>query len=151
MRHFLLAALIVATPAVALADPVEETIAARRGYFNLVGLEFKPIAAMAKGDMAYDAEAVKAHAADLLTLTQYTQGDLMMPGTSVAEAPGKTRSKAEIWTDMPGYQAKGTAFVEAVIALNAAAAGPQADLGAAVAKLGGTCKDCHDSYRTKDF
>ncbi|MEH6775831.1 MAG: cytochrome c [Cereibacter changlensis] len=150
MRRLLLSTLLVALPTVSLADP-EQVAEARRGYFALVGLEFGPLAAMAKGELPYDAEAAQAHAADLVTLTRYNPGDLLTPGTSATELPGKTRAAAQIWQDMPGYQAKGAAFLEAVAALNEAAGAGQAALAPAVGKVGGTCKGCHEDYRLKDF
>ena len=151
MRKILLTSLAIAIPVVAFAVSPEQTAEARRGYFALVGTEFGPLAAMAKGEMPYDAATAKAHAADLVTLATYTQDDLLVSGTSLAELPGKTRAEAAIFADLPGYQAAGQAFYDAVIALNAVAGdGPEA-LAPAVGKLGGTCKGCHDDFRAKDF
>ncbi len=150
MRPLLLSSLLALLPLTAVADP-GETVEARRGYFALVGTEFGPLAAMAKGEMPYDAALAKAHAADLVALASYTQGDLLLPGTSRAEMPGKTRATAKIFEDPADYAAKGTAFYEAVMALNTVAGEGQAALAPAVGKLGGTCKGCHEDYRAKDF
>lgn len=151
MRKILLSSLAIAIPVMAFAVSPEQTVEARRGYFALVGTEFGPLVAMAKGEMPYDVAAAKAHAADLVALATYTQDDLLASGPSMAELPGKTRAKATIYTDLPGYQAAGQAFYDAVIALDAVAGnGPEA-LAPAVGKLGGTCKGCHDDFRAKDF
>ena len=63
---------------------------------------------------------------------------------------GKTGAKPEIWQNPQDFAAKLSAFQKAAQALDAAAAG--ADLNAAKARfadLGGTCKACHDKYRSE--
>lgn len=59
MRRVLLATLMAALPAAAMAADAEHVVEARKGYFSLVALEFGPLAAMAKGEMPYDAAAAK--------------------------------------------------------------------------------------------
>ncbi|MGC9445689.1 c-type cytochrome [Cereibacter johrii] len=148
MRRVLLATLMAAIPAAAMAADAEHVVEARKGYFSLVALEFGPLAAMAKGEMPYDAAAAKAHASDLVTLTKYDPSDLYVPGTSADDVKG-TAAKAAIWQDADGFQAKGMAFFEAVAALEPAAGAGQKELAAAVGKVGGTCKSCHDDFRVK--
>ncbi|MGP3697563.1 c-type cytochrome [Rhodobacter sp. NSM] len=148
MRRVLLSALVAALPAVAMAADAEHVVEARKGFFSLLAIEFGPLAAMAKGEMPYDADAAKAHAADLVALTKYNPSDLYAPGTSADDVKG-TAAKAEIWKDMDAYQSKGMAFFEAVAALEPAAGAGQKELAAAVGKVGGTCKSCHDDYRMK--
>ncbi|SNT42943.1 Cytochrome C' [[Luteovulum] sphaeroides subsp. megalophilum] len=106
---------------------------------------------MAKGEVLYDAKLAKAHAADLVALATYSPDDLLVPGTSQNELPGKTRAKASFFEESEAYKAKGVAFYEAVMALDAVAANGQEALAPAVGKLGGTCKGCHDDHRSKDF
>ena len=63
---------------------------------------------------------------------------------------GKTGAKPEIWQSPQDFAAKLTAFQKAALVFNAAAAG--GDMNAAKARyadLGGTCKACHDKYRTE--
>jgi cytochrome c556 len=63
---------------------------------------------------------------------------------------GKTGAKPEIWQDPKDFSAKLAAFQRAALALNAAAAA--GDMGAAKARyadIGGTCKACHDKYRSE--
>ena len=109
------------------------------------------LAAMAKGEVDYNADAAAAHAKDLKTLTGYTISDLFAPGTSNADLPGKTRAKPAIWEDMPGFQEKAKAFVAAVDNLNENAGNGLDALRPAVGKLGAACKGCHDDFRAKDF
>ena len=63
---------------------------------------------------------------------------------------GKTGAKPEIWQNWGDFTAKLAAFQRSAQALNAAAAGN--DMGAVKARyadIGGTCKACHDKYRSE--
>lgn len=61
---------------------------------------------------------------------------------------GDSEAKAEIWTNWDDFQAKSQAFVDAVAALDTAAAGgDNAAIAAAFQQMGGTCGACHQSYR----
>jgi len=151
MRKALVSALLLTLPLGAHAADPEEVIDARQGYYSLLGLEMHNLVAMAKGEIEYDAENAKGHAADMLTLTQYSMADLYAPGTSKADMPGKTRALPAMWEDMAGVQEKGKAFVTAVKDLNRVAGEGRGQLAKAVQDLGGTCKGCHDEYRAEDF
>ena len=62
----------------------------------------------------------------------------------------KTGAKPEIWRNWQDFSAKLSAFQKAAAVFNAAAA--SGDMNAAKARyadLGGTCKACHDKYRTE--
>ncbi|SIS55720.1 c-type cytochrome [Phaeovulum vinaykumarii] len=146
-----LAACTLALPLAAQANEAENIAAARQGYYKLMGLDMGALAAMAKGDVEYNAEAAKLHAANLVALTGYSPKGLYAPGTSNADIPGKTRALPAIWEDMAGVSAKGKAYHEALMELAAVAGDGRAALAPAVGKLGGTCKSCHDDYRAKDF
>ncbi|WP_026381805.1 c-type cytochrome [Afifella pfennigii] len=151
MRKILLSLLVLAVPAAAAAQSAEDIAGARIGYYRLLGHEMSLLAAMAKGDVEYNAEKAAAAAKDLQTLTQYSVSDLFAPGTSNAELPGKTRALPVIWEDMAGLGDKGAAYVSAVEELNGVAGNGLDALRPAVGKLGGTCKSCHDDFRAKDF
>jgi cytochrome c556 len=154
MRKLLTAALTAAfvLPAgIALADPAEDVVNARLGYYRLLGLEMGGLAAMAKGEKPYDAEAAKGHAANLQALISYSPAGLFAPGTSNADMPGKTRALPAIWENFPKVGEKGAAFREAVGELAAVAGDGLEALQPAVGKLGGTCKSCHDDFRATDY
>lgn len=149
MKRILLSTLVAVLPAAVMAADADNVVEARQGYFSLVALDFGPLAAIAKGAAPYDAAVAKAHAANLVTLSKYDPSGLYAPGTSSSDVKD-SRAKAEIWKDPEGFKAKGTAFFEAVAALEPAAGAGQKELAAAVGKLGAACKDCHDTYRAKD-
>jgi cytochrome c556 len=63
---------------------------------------------------------------------------------------GKTGAKPEIWQNWPDFVAKQHAFQQSAQVFRAAAAsGDMAAAKARCADLGGTCKACHDKYKTE--
>lgn len=124
------------------------TVEARQAYFKALGASMKIFAESAK---SFDAEKVKAEAAQFEKTLATDVAPLFAPGTSDADFPGKSRAKANIWENMDDFGAKGKAMHEAAAALIVAAnSGDAATFGPAVGKLGGTCKACHDDYRVPD-
>ena len=150
MRTFALAAFalsLLATPA--LADMKEDAVAARQGHFKLYGANVGALAAMAKGEVEYNAQTAQMHADNLALLTQTNIGFLFVPGTSAADMPGKTRARATIWEDFPGVGAAAANLAKAAANLKIDAGGGRAALGAALGQVGGACKECHQSFRIK--
>lgn len=151
LSRLLVAACFVALPAIPSAQTADDVIAARRGFFQLLGLNFGPLVAMARGDMPYDSDAAGAAAANLSALSLYAVPGLFAEGTSNADKPGATRALPAIWTSADDVAAKIAAWREAVAAMQTAAPMGRAELGQAVAALGGTCQACHSTYRARDF
>ncbi len=133
------------------ADTEDKAIATRQGFMTLVNWEAGPLFGMAKGDVAYDAEAAKTHAANLKALYQYPYTGLFLPGTSKADRPGKTRALAEIWQDPAKFEQAFADVRAAVAALGDVAGDGQPALKAAVGDLGKACGGCHKPFRAKDF
>ncbi|TCM75264.1 c-type cytochrome [Rhodovulum steppense] len=152
MRKVLLITAALATvPAAGIAADLQEVVDARRGFYSMLGANMSVLASMAKGDIEYDGAVAQTHADNLKLLTAYNMGHLYAVGTSNADMPGKTRALPKIWEDFAGVQEKGMAYVQAVENLVEVAGLDRSDLGGAVQRLGGTCKDCHDNYRARDF
>lgn len=150
MRLAILAATALAIPAIAMAadDPVADTIAARQGFYKLLGANMGVLAGMAQGDIDYDSTSAQTAADNMVALTTYNLGHLYMPGTS-ADDSDKSRALAKIWADFPGVQEKGGAFVAAATAMQAVAGAGKGEMAGALGALGGSCKGCHDTYRVK--
>ncbi|MHC0052659.1 c-type cytochrome [Actibacterium sp. D379-3] len=151
MRAVLFSTLLAGLPLMAVAEPIDDAIAARQGYFKLLGAEMGALVPMVKGEVDYSPEAAQLHADNLAALVRYNTGHLWAMDSSKADKPGKTRAEAVIWQDMDGFKGKGMALAEAVAMLQDTAADGQGALGKGVAGVGGTCKGCHDDYRAKDF
>ena len=93
------------------------------------------------------APAVKSGAATIASLAKQSSG--WFPAGTGPEM-GKTGAKPEIWQHQKDFAAKLVIFQRAAVAFNAAAAsGDMAAAKARYADLGGTCKSCHDSYRSE--
>jgi cytochrome c556 len=132
-------------------DAGAKTITARQGYMQLVSWEAGPLFGMAKGKVAYDAEAASAHAANLHALHQYPFPGLFLAGTSKEDRPGKTRALPDIWTDMAKFETAFSNLGKAIDLVAAEAGKGQAELAAAVGELGKACGGCHKPFRAKDF
>ena len=90
---------------------------------------------------------VRASAAQMANLAKRSSG--WFPAGTGPDV-GKTGAKPEIWQAPQDFTAKLSAFQKAALIFNAAVA--SGDMNAAKARyadLGGTCKACHDKYRTE--
>ena len=93
------------------------------------------------------APTVRTSAAQIATLSKRASG--WFPAGTGPDV-GKTGAKPEIWQTPQDFAAKLSAFQKAALIFNAAALGD--DMNAAKARysdLGGTCKACHDKYRSE--
>ena len=91
--------------------------------------------------------AIKSGAATIAGLSQRASG--WFPKGTGPEL-GKTGAKPEIWQNWPDFTAKLHNLQGAAKAFNAAAASGDMDaIKARFADLGGTCKACHDKYRSE--
>ena len=133
------------------ADTGADAIATRQGFMKLVVWEAGPLFGMAKGDIAYDAEAAKTHAANLKALSQYPVTGLFLAGTSKADRPGKTVAKPDIWQDRAKFETAFDDWQAAVAVLGDKVGNGQPALAAAVGELGKACGGCHKPFRAKEF
>ena len=135
---------LFANSSFAQAKP-EDAIKYRRGVYAVMGWNFGPMAAMAKGDRPYDAAAFARHAEIVAYMSK-----LPLEGFIDGSETGETKAKPEIWLDMDDFKAKLEKMqVEAAKLSEVAKKG---DLAASKAQLGETgkaCKACHDKYRNK--
>jgi len=140
--------LALVVPALAHSDDVkEDAIEARQGEMQLRSFNAGPLVAMAKGDIAYDAEMASTVANNLKVLLELDNGRAWMQGTSNEDFPGESEALPAIWEADSEIGKRGEAYAEAVNAL-ADSAGQGLDaLRPAVKDLGQACKDCHDDYR----
>ena len=145
----------VLVPAVALSqdkpDAGAKAITARQGYMQVVVWNAGPLFGMAKGDVAYDAGAATAAAANLSALSQVSIAGMFPEGTSKADRPGKTRALGDIWADPARFQQAMDDWAAAVAALTNEAGKGQAELAAAAGEMGKTCGGCHKPFRADEF
>jgi len=156
MRHVVrvgfVAAAVAALLGVAVVGSVaqdkEAIIKQRRDTMKHQGDALKAIAAYAKGEG--DQAAALKGVNDLLAINPKIV-TLFPAGTSLAEFPGKTGAKPEIWKDMakfdsipPILKGEEEKLLEAIKSGNKEAVGAQA---AATGKNG--CGACHTPFREK--
>ncbi|WP_134726992.1 c-type cytochrome [Paracoccus luteus] len=150
MRLTLAAALaLMPIAAIAQDDPRLDAVAARQGYFKLLGANMGVLAGMAKGDLAYDEAQATQAGANIKALSLYHAPVHFAQGTSTDDLGDQTAARPEIWTDSAGFAEKFAGLAAAAAPLPEALAGGQDSLGPVVQSLGGACKACHDGYRAK--
>jgi cytochrome c556 len=94
-----------------------------------------------------DLPTVHANASKIAQLSRQASG--WFPAGTGPDV-GKTGAKPEIWQNAQDFGAKLHNFQVAAQAFNAASAGNDATaINARYADLGGTCKACHDKYRSE--
>lgn len=145
--RFTLALLMGSVVLMAASPAVTAAIAARKANYKEIGGAFKSITDEVRSGSP-DMSTVRPLAKDIaarsaLQLKHFPKG-------SGPESKLKTRAKALIWKEMPAFTKLQRDMITSANALSAAAnAGDKAALSAARAKLGETCKSCHDRYRAE--
>lgn len=130
------------------ADPkqIEAAVKARQAHMQLYSFHLATLGGMAKGEIAYDAEAAGSAADALASLVQLPQGGYWLPGSDNASIEN-TRALPAIWAaDSKVGEAAG-AMVEAAMAMQAAAGTDLAALQGAIGAVGEACGGCHKPYR----
>ena len=153
MKTFLaaltLSALGLAGTAEAQDGPFKNEIKARQGIMAYRALQLGVLGGMAKGEVAYDADAASAAAGNLVKLTSMNQMAAWMPGTDNATLGDMTHALPAIWESGSEIGAKAGALSEAAVALEAAAGGGLDSLKGAMGAVGKACGGCHEMYRAK--
>ncbi len=148
-RVAILATAIAAAPAVLAHSVKDEPLQSyRQSIFALVGMNFGPIAAMVKGDIPWDEDAMEGYADDLEEIVDLD----LLRGFAPGSEKGTTRAKPEIWDNMDDFESKLEDLRDAAAALDEAVEeGDRKEIANAVKNTGGACKACHDEYKSKDY
>ncbi|MCG8312723.1 MAG: cytochrome c [Pseudomonadales bacterium] len=136
---------------VALADsndPNEMALENRQAVMELIGQNFGPMAGMMRGKIPWDTAAFAGYASDLEKLA----GLNIMRGYIDGSHVGKTKAKPEIWKNKADFTSKMEDLAAASAKLSLAAkSGDKKSIAAAFKEAGGTCKSCHDDYKSKNY
>jgi cytochrome c556 len=133
----------LAATAVAQQKP-EEVIEYRRAAMTMIGWNFAPMSAMAKGKIPFDAKEFAKHAERIAT----TAPQVLEGFAKGSDKGAETDAKADIWTHFDDFQSKLTDLVnESKATSEVARGGDEAKVKEQFKKLGGTCKACHDKYK----
>jgi cytochrome c556 len=120
---------------------------ARHDHYEDMGRAMKGIGDQLKAGSP-DMAVIQRHAATVHGFGPQILG--WFPEGSGPES-GRTRAKAEIWSDAAGFRAANERFQQASGAFNQAAqSGDLAAVRAALPALRQSCSNCHDKYRGPD-
>jgi len=139
-------AVLAAMGSVALAGfaKPEDAIRYRKAVMTVIGQHFGRVAAVAKGQMPYDKEAVEHNAAVLGTLSELPWEAVMVPGSD----QGDTTLKASAMEEKEKFMAVAHQFESAVQKLAETAKSGNLDaVKAQFGEVAKSCKACHSTYR----
>ena len=128
-------------------------VKARQAYMQLNGFYMGQLAAVAKGQVPYDAAQATGIANSLMALASMDVGAMWPPGSGNDNPAlaGKTRALPEIWTTFPAVVEKADALSKALEAMVVAAGTDLASLQGAFGAVGAGCGGCHRSFRAEKF
>lgn len=131
--------------AVAQFAKPEDAVKYRKAAFTVTGTHFGRLGAMAQGKVPFDAKVAAENAeivADMAKLPWQAFGE----GTETAD----TKAKPEIWKQSAKFKELGDKLQSESVKLAAAAkSGKEDAFKTAFTATAGTCKSCHDDFRSK--
>ncbi|MEM6311494.1 MAG: cytochrome c [Pseudomonadota bacterium] len=124
-------------------SPVEK----REAAMGTVGQTTETLGKMLKGEIDFDAAGAAAALAQMQAAVDGF-ADLYPDGTQGQTTNAFLASDA-VWSDSAGFAAQVAKFQGAIDAAVAAAPADKAALGAVFGPIGGSCRSCHQGYRTR--
>ncbi len=145
-----LGALLATT--VSAAEGAEQAATAaenRQAVFKLLGVNIGPIVGMARGEVPFDAALAERNARRMAALAPMIPE--LFAAMDTREYDVETEALPAIWENPDDFAEKAMALESAALAFaEGAASGDQATTLGGLRSLGGTCGNCHDSYRVDD-
>ncbi|RDE19413.1 cytochrome c [Motiliproteus coralliicola] len=129
------------------AEPFEEQIKARQGFYQVVKFNMETLGDMVKGKRDYDPVTAEAAAKNIYSLSTLNNSMLWPKGSDSSAAD--THAKAEIWSNFADVKQKHKAWNQAAEKLAANAGKGMGEMKASFGPVGKSCKSCHDDYKTK--
>jgi len=148
IRHIALLAVLGTTfalPSMAQFAKPEDAIKYRKNALFVMGQHFGRLGAMAQGRVPFDAKVAADNAVILETVSK-------LPWAAFGEGTdkGDTRAKPEIWKEAAKFKdATDKMHTEMTKVISAAKSGKADDLKAVFAGAAGSCKNCHDNFRSQ--
>lgn len=132
--------LLVGSMAYAKGDRTDPNAQARAAVMQAIAKNTKVLGDMASGKTAFDAAAAETAKAALVEATAKAPAAFETQGA----ADPASEAKPEVWTNWDDFLKKANGLAAAATAIDASTLdGIKAGIGG----VGGTCKDCHTTYR----
>jgi len=142
------AAALTSLSAAAQFQKPEDAIKYRQSAMTVMANHLGRVGAMVQGRVPFDAKTAADNAAIVLTMSK-------LPWVAFGEGTDKglpTRAKPDIWKDAAKFKDLQTKMMAEAEKFEAAAKSGSLDtIKAALGPLGGSCKACHDDYRTEKY
>jgi len=120
----------------------------RQSLLALLGANFGPMESMLKGEMPWN-ETMFIHWSE--DLARVAQLDIMR-GFPAGSDTGRTRAKSTIWDNIDDFESKiADLRRETTLMAEVAANGNKQAFLKQFQITGGTCKACHDEYKSKKY
>ena len=140
-----IAAFAFSAPANAQFQKPEDAVKFRQSALTVIANQFGRIGAMANGRAPFDAKVAQDSAHVVATLST-----LPWAGFAANTQSVKSRAKPEIWKEAGKFKEASDKFVAEAAKLEAATKTGNLDaIKTAFGAVGGSCKACHDAFRTE--
>ncbi len=147
-RSIILLSIAALTPTLAVADEhIQRAVETRQGLLKVVGFYMGPIVGMAREQIPYDADRIKANAERIAALAPMIP-DVFRSDTRGSDVP--TEALDKIWDNSADFADKAATVAARAADLAAATANGQGATMQAFGAMGGSCKACHDEYRQQE-
>lgn len=140
IKAFAIGAVLAAGAAFAQEDPTDPNAIARSDLMKMVGMNTGILGNMASGKEPFDAAKAEGAKAALIEASAKIEATFMEQGA----ADPVSEAKPEIWANWEDFLMKAKAMGDAAGAVDVASA---ETIGAGMGAIGGSCKDCHTSFR----
>ena len=139
------AAIAFSAPASAQFQKPEDAAKYRQSVMTVMGNHFGRIGAMVNGRAPFDAKVAQDSAHVVATMST-----LPWPAFTPDTEALKTRAKPEIWKEGAKFKESYEKLMAETVKLEAAAKTDNLDtIKTAFGAVGGSCKNCHDSFQAK--
>jgi cytochrome c556 len=144
----LIAGIAAAPSALSHLDSTAFNQSYRQSLFALLGANFGPMTSMVKGEMHWNQARFIGWTDDLARAAELD----IMRGFPAGSGIGRTRAKPEIWDNLEDFEAKiADLRKETALMAEVARSSDRKALIKQFQRTGGTCKACHDEYKSKDY
>ncbi len=127
-------------------DPSEAAIHYRQSVFKVMVFNYVQMGAMVRGAKPYDAKEFQTRATRVAAMSAMIEEGF---ASDTSKSPSMTEAKAEIWTNMADFKLKASDLQrESSALMKLSKSGKLDKIKPQFAKTSGTCKACHDKYKT---